>query len=172
LIFISRLPPSLHFFGEYFMNLDPALALIKQFEGLRLMSYLCTGNRWTIGYGTTVYADGTMVQPGDTCTKAEAETLLAMDIKHFVADVRSLVKVPVTNNQLCALISFAYNVGSDIDADKIAEGLGDSTLLKKLNAGDYAGAADEFPKWNKSGGKVTPGLTRRREAERKLFLTP
>jgi lysozyme len=154
------------------MNLDPALALIKEFEGLRLVAYLCTGKRWTIGYGTTVYADGTMVQEGDTCTKSDAEAFLVTDVRHFAADVRSLVKVPVTNNQFCALVSFAYNVGSDIDADKIAEGLGDSTLLKKLNAGDIKGAADEFPKWNKSGGFVTPGLVRRREAERKLFLTP
>lgn len=154
------------------MGLDPAIALIKEFEGLRLESYLCTAKVWTIGYGTTLYPNGKRVKPGEKCTKAEAELYLKLAVEIFAREVKSLIKVPVTDNQLCALISFAYNVGSDIDADTIAEGLGDSTLLKKLNAGDIKGAAAEFPKWNKSGGKVTPGLTRRRKAEMELFLTP
>jgi lysozyme len=89
----------------------------------------------------------------------------------FEQAVNSLVKVKLTQNQFDALISFVYNVGADIDADNIAEGLGDSTLLKKLNAGDYKGAADQFLKWDKANGKVMKGLTIRRQAERALFLS-
>ncbi|EDH9820259.1 TPA_asm: lysozyme, partial [Salmonella enterica subsp. enterica serovar Typhimurium] len=78
-------------------------------------------------------------------------------------DVSRLVKVKLTQGQFDALVSFAYNLG--------ARTLSSSTLLRKLNSGDYAGAADEFLRWNKAGGKVLNGLTRRREAERALFLS-
>ena len=84
------------------------------------------------------------------------------DLLNTCRDVASLVKVTISDNQFAALVSFAFNVGSTA--------LKNSSLLKKLNAKDYAGAANEFAKWNKGGGKVLAGLTRRREAERQLFL--
>ena len=101
----------------------------------------------------------------------EASVMLERILSQFEADVISLVKVPLTQNQFDALVSFAFNVGSDIDADTIAEGLGDSTLLKKLNRKDYLGAANEFLKWNKCKGVVSKGLTNRRTRERELFLS-
>jgi lysozyme len=147
------------------------LNLIKTYEGLELTAYPDPGTGgapWTIGYGHT----GPEVHAGLVWTQQQAEQALASDVAQFERDVTGLVKVQINQNQFDALVSFAYNCGSDIDADDIAEGLGDSTLLKKLNAGDYDGAANEFPKWNRSGGKVMSGLTKRRNAERSLFLTP
>jgi len=149
--------------------------LIKEFEGLRLEAYpdpRPNNPIWTIGYGTIRYPNGTPVKKGDKITQAQAEEYLRKDLENFITDVEKLLKVTLNDNQFGALVSFAYNVGSDIDSDTIAEGLGDSTLLKKLNAGDFAGALAEFPKWNKAEGKVLPGLTRRRLAEQKLFSTP
>lgn len=133
--------------------------LIKSFEGLELEAYLCPADIWTIGYGHT--GD---VKEGDTITKAEADDLLDKDLEKFRSGVNRCVKVPLNENQFGALVSFAYNVGIG--------SLQSSTLLKLLNAGDYDAAADQFPRWNKSGGKVLTGLTRRREAERAVFLTP
>lgn len=143
------------------------LALIKSFESLQLKAYPdpgTGGKPWTIGYGHT-YG----VKPGDTCTETEAEELLLGDLLVAEEGVDRLVKVPLTEGQRDALISFAFNVGLDEDTDDVAEGLGDSTLLKVLNMGWYDAAADEFKKWNRSGGKVLNGLTRRRKAEEDLF---
>lgn len=142
------------------------LDLIKQFEGLRLKAYLCPAGVWTVGYGHTKG-----VYPGMVITEELADKFLIDDVWNFEREVESLVHVPVTQGQFDALVSFAFNVGSDIDEDNIAEGLGDSTLLRLLNRGDYAGASDEFRKWNKSKGRVERGLTRRRAAERELFLS-
>lgn len=142
--------------------------LIKHFESCRLKAYPDPGTGgapWTIGWGHTKG-----VKQGDTCTLAQADAWFDEDLEEHEGYVNQLVQVPITQNQFDALVSFCYNVGPDIDADTIAEGLGDSTLLKKLNAGDYAGAADEFRKWTRSGGRVMPGLIRRREMERELFL--
>ncbi|QPG61208.1 lysozyme [Pseudomonas sp. BIGb0427] len=133
------------------------LSLIKSFEGLRLQSYQDAVGVWTIGYGTT-----RGIKPGMSITKDQAERMLANDVQRFEAEVERLVKVPLTMNQCDALISFTYNLG--------AANLESSTLLRLLNRGDYAGAAEQFPRWNKAGGKVLPGLVRRREAERVLFL--
>jgi len=91
-------------------------------------------------------------------------------MREFEPGVLRLVKVPLTQGQFDALVCFAYNVGLDDDADTLAEGLGDSTLLRKVNAGDFSGAAAEFAKWNKNDGKVMLGLRRRRAAERALFI--
>ena len=146
------------------------ISLVKSFEGFSPKAYRCPAGVWTIGYGTTLYPGGGKVSPGDTCTAAQAETWLAHDLGAAARDVAKLVKVAVSQAQFDALVSFAYNVGSDIDADTVAEGLGDSTLLRKLNAGDARGAAGEFMKWVNGGGRRLPGLVRRREAERKLFL--
>jgi lysozyme len=141
------------------------LDLIKFFETLKLKAYRCPAGVWTVGYGHTKG-----VYPGMVITEELADKFLVDDVWNFEREVESLVKVPITQNQFDALVSFAFNVGSDIDDDDIAEGLGDSTLLKKLNRGDVQGAADEFPKWNKSRGKVLNGLIKRRAAERELFL--
>jgi len=133
------------------------LKLIKEFEGLRLKAYRCPAGVLTIGYGHT---GG--VREGQVLTQEEAEELLKKDLLVFERGVRNYVKVPLTDNQFSALVSFSYNVGLGA--------FGKSTLLRKLNARDYNGAATEFAKWNKGGGKVLLGLTRRRTAEKELFL--
>lgn len=146
---------------------DAGVALIKRYEGLCLNSYLCPSGVWTIGYGHT----GPDVKRGQSVTKAQAEELLRKDLARCEEDVRLLLEErPVTENQFSALVSFTYNCGSDIDEDSKAEGLGDSTLLKKLLRGDVIGASMEFEKWVRGGGKILPGLVARRAAERDLFL--
>lgn len=142
---------------------DKGISLIKQFEGLRLTAYQDSVGVWTIGYGGTQPVDGKPIRPGMTIKEETAERLLRTGLVGYESDVSKMVKVKLTQVQFDALVSFAYNLG--------ARALSTSTLLQKLNAGDYAGAADEFPRWNKAGGKVLPGLTRRREAERALFLS-
>lgn len=135
--------------------------LIKSFEGKRLAAYDDGVGVWTIGYGTIKYPNGVKVKKGDVCTDEQADQYFNNDLVKFENSVNSLVKVPLTQNQFAALVSFAYNLG--------ATNLSNSTLLRKLNSKDYKGAAAEFPKWNKAGGKVMAGLTRRRLAEQELF---
>jgi lysozyme len=148
------------------VKLGPAgLALIKRFEGLRLSAYLCSAGVPTIGYGHTKG-----VKLGDRCTVEQAEAWLLEDCQEAVDAVNRLVRVPVTQEQFDALVSFTFNLGADEDADDKAEGLGDSTLLRLLNAGDYDSAAGQFEKWVKAGGVRVEGLVRRRESERELFL--
>lgn len=145
------------------MNISAqGVQLVKHFEGLFLKAYLCPAGVWTIGYGHTglTHNDGT-VKAGRKITEAEAEALLFHDLNHFAPSVEKLVKVPLAQHEFDALVSFHFNTG----------GLGKSTLLKKLNAGDRSGAALEFLKWTKGGGKVLPGLVRRRKAEQYLFQT-
>ena len=142
--------------------------LIQHFERCALNAYpdpKTGGVPWTIGWGHT---QG--VRQGDVCTPEQADAWFAGDVAQFERDVLSLVVAPINQWQFDALVSFAYNVGSDIDEDTKAEGLGDSTLLKKLNAGDYLGAAEEFLKWVSPGSSVERGLRRRRLAERAMFL--
>ncbi|MEZ2337687.1 lysozyme [Mucilaginibacter sp. RCC_168] len=140
--------------------------LIEGFEGLRLKAYLDSAGVPTIGWGNTYYADGKKVKLGDTITRQTADLLLSYKMHEFAAAIKSLVKVPLNDNQGAALLSFQYNTGA----------LAVSTLLKKLNAGDYAGAAAQFPVWNKSryNGvlKVNPVLTKRRAIEQALFNKP
>ncbi|WP_284085355.1 lysozyme [Acinetobacter nosocomialis] len=136
--------------------------LIKSFEGLRLKAYDDGVGVWTIGYGTIKYPNGVRVKTGDSCTSQQAEDYLRNDLSAFESAVNRLVKAKLTQNQFDALVSFTYNLGET--------NLSKSTLLKKLNAGDYQGAADQFLVWNKAGGKVMKGLVRRREVERALFL--
>lgn len=135
------------------------ISLIKEFEGLSLDAYLCSAGVMTIGYGHT---GG--VQKGDRITEKKAEELLQDDLKKFENGVLRLVRVPLNQNQFDALVSFAFNLG--------VGNLGKSTLLRKLNGGDFAGAATEFVRWNKAGGRELAGLTRRRNAEAELFSTP
>ncbi|MBS6132789.1 MAG: lysozyme [Enterobacter cloacae] len=142
---------------------EKGIALIKQFEGCKLTAYLDSVGVWTIGYGWTQPVDGKPIRAGMTIKQETAERLLKTGLVSYESDVSRLVKVGLTQGQFDALVSFTYNLG--------ARSLSTSTLLRKLNAGDYAGAADEFLRWNKAGGKVLNGLTRRREAERALFLS-
>ena len=142
---------------------DKGIALIKQFEGCKLTAYQDSVGVWTIGYGWTKPVDGKPIRAGMTIKQETAERLLKTGLVSYENDVSRLVKVDLTQGQFDALVSFTYNLGS--------RSLSTSTLLRKLNAGDYAGAADEFLRWNKAGGKVLNGLTRRREAERALFLS-
>lgn len=138
------------------------IELIKEFEGCRLTAYLCPAGVWTIGYGHTGKVDGKAIAKGMTITAKKATELLRQDLATFEAAVNTYVTAPITQNMFDALVSFAFNCGG--------AALKNSTLLKKLNAKNYEGAANEFPRWNKAGGKVLAGLTRRRERERQLFL--
>lgn len=138
---------------------NKGIALIKEYEGCKLKAYRCSANVLTIGYGST----GSHVKEGVVITQAEAEELLKKDLVRFEDGVTKLVSVPITQSMFDALVSFSFNLGLG--------NLKSSTLLKKVNAGDKAGAANEFGKWTKAGGKVLAGLVRRREAERQLFLS-
>lgn len=133
------------------------LQLIKEFEGLRLQSYLCPAGKWTIGYGHTKTA-----RPGQTITREQADQLLQADLAEYEACVQNLVKVPLTDNQFAALVSLAFNIGCAAFAR--------STLLKLLNQGDYHSAAQQFQRWAYANGKLLPGLARRRQQESTLFL--
>ena len=136
--------------------------LISSFEGCELKAYLCPAKVWTIGFGTTVYPNGVKVKKGDSYTLEQAKQFKAHDLKRFEKTVNDLVKVPLTQNQFDALVSLTYNIGTGAFEK--------STLLKKLNAGDYQGAADQFTVWNKGGGKVLQGLVNRRAKEKEVFL--
>ncbi len=142
---------------------DKGIALIKEFEGCKLTAYQDSVGVPTIGYGWTQPVDGKPIRAGMTIKQETAERLLKTGLVRYESDVSRLVKVGLTQGQFDALVSFTYNLGT--------RSLSTSTLLRKLNAGDYAGAANEFPRWNKAGGKVLSGLSRRREAERALFLS-
>ena len=135
--------------------------LIKMYEGFSAFPYVCVGGVLTIGFGTT-RINGKPIPPSLKVTVDEANVLLEQDLKQFEDSVNSLVKVELTQTKFDALVSFVYNLGAD--------NFKKSTLLKKINLKEFAEAAEEFAKWNKAKGKVFPGLTRRRAAERLLFL--
>lgn len=141
------------------------IKLIKNFEGLELKAYYDIAGVLTIGYGWTNKINGKDIYPGMTITEQEAERLLRCGLVKYEEGVNSMLKVKVNQNQYDALVSFAYNLG--------VSALRNSTLMKKLNAGDFAGASDEFPKWNRATingiKKSVAGLTRRRLAEQYLF---
>tara|TARA_R110000868_G_scaffold344592_1_gene605634 strand:+ start:90 stop:551 length:462 start_codon:yes stop_codon:yes gene_type:complete len=151
------------------MKTSPAgIALIQEYEDCSLTAYpdpKTGGAPWTIGWGTT----GPGIGPGLVWTQEECDRRFAEHLEQFERDVMSLVSSPMTQGQFDALVSFAYNCGSDIDADTKAEGLGDSTLLKKFNARDLDGTEIEWMKWVSPGSNVENGLRRRRKAELVLF---
>jgi lysozyme len=136
--------------------------LLKNFEAFRGKAYQDVVGIWTIGYGTT-RINGVPVKFSDVCNEQQAVEYLQSDLVKFETVINEDVKVPVTQNQFDALACFTYNVG--IGA------FGSSTLLRKLNAGDYSGAANQLLLWNKAGNKVVAGLTNRRQSERSLFLS-
>ena len=139
------------------MNIsEEGLCLIKKFEGCEMRAYLDAVNVPTIAYGRTKN-----VKLGDTCTQKQAEDWLTEEIKEYQDYIKDLVKVPLDQSQFDALCSWVYNLGPS--------NLKSSTLLKKLNAGEYKDVPEQIKRWNKAGGKVLEGLVRRRNAEALLF---
>lgn len=141
---------------------DRGLSILKESEQCRLTAYPDPGSGdapWTIGWGHT----GKDVFKGKVITQQQADALLVQD-SNAIASLLDAILPPVTNNQFSALVSFVYNIGIG--------NFKNSTMFKLIKAGNISGAADEFPKWNKSAGRVLNGLTVRRSKERELFLTP
>lgn len=143
------------------------LEIIKFYEGFRAKAYKCPRGIPTIGYGSTRWFNRPgqpAVKIGETITEADASVLLEHTVMAFADEISRYVNVPINQNQFDALVSFVYNVGS--------ENFRKSTLLKLLNNGDYEGSAEQFERWNRSGGVVLEGLKNRRRAEKALFQTP
>ena len=130
--------------------------LVKFFEGFESKAYLCPASVWTIGYGRTKN-----VQEGDMVNELQAERDLLEELEEFGKQVQNTVKIDLEQNEFDALTSWTYNLG--------VGNLQSSTLLKKLNSGDKNSVPSEMVRWNKAAGKVLAGLTRRREAEAKLW---
>ncbi len=140
---------------------------------MRLAPYLCPSGVPTIGWGSTIYENGTKVTMKDrSITRDRADMLFAFHLNLFEKDVNSLVyTAKLTQAQFDALVSFSYNVGTDIDQDSIPEGLGDSTLLKKILSNPLDPTITrEFLKWNKSKGVVNAGLIARRNHEAQMYF--
>lgn len=137
---------------------DSGIGFIKNWEGLRTRAYQCSARVWTIGYGHTKG-----VKSGDVITKREARRLLQEDLLVFETTVSRVVQVPLNQNQFDALVSLAFNIG--------VSGFSNSTLVERLNKGQYQQAADEFLRWCWAGKKKLPGLQARRRKERELFLS-
>ena len=135
------------------------VSLIKEFEGFYPNAYRDPVGIWTIGYG---FIEG--VQEGDTISRAQAEARLKRELKKYEVGVLAACKVPPNQHEFDALVSFAFNVG--------VAGMGKSSVVKAHNRGDKLAAARAFSLWNKAGGKVWAGLTRRRAAEAALYLEP
>lgn len=138
---------------------EKGLDLIKHFEGLKLEAYKCPADVWTIGYGTTKG-----VKPGQRITESKAEELLKEDLKWVEGAINKNVRVDLNQNQFDALASWVYNLGET--------NLRSSTMLRKLNAGNYAEVPEQMKRWNKSNGQVLSGLVRRRQAEADLWQEP
>lgn len=143
------------------------LDLIKTFEGLRLTAYPdpgTGGEPWTIGYGTTSSAGVGKIAKGMKITQVQAESMLVRSLAAYEFGVQRALKVAPSQQQFDAMVSLAYNIG--------LTNFSRSSVVKYLNAGLVEKAAGAFLLWNKAAGKVMPGLTRRRAAERDLFLKP
>ena len=136
--------------------------LIRRFEGCKLETYPdpgTGGEPWTIGYGAT----GPGIEPGVVWTQEQAEERLAEDVQRFADAVARALTVDVSDNEFAAMVSLAFNIG--------AAAFRKSTLLRLVNDGHFEAAAQQFDRWNRAGGRVMAGLTRRRQAERDLFLS-
>jgi lysozyme len=143
---------------------DQAKGIIKRAEGYSPIPYICAAGVPTIGWGSTIAADGSPVTlDHPRITETEAQALFDRDINLFGGGVKKLITAPVNSNQYSALVSLAYNIGLG--------NLKASTLLRKLNRSDYLGCSAEFPKWRRANGQILRGLVIRREVERQLFLS-
>lgn len=139
--------------------------LVKEFEGFSAKAYKCPAGIWTIGYGTTAAAGvGITPKEGMTISQSDAEGYLHGALEKFASQIEDAITAPINENEFGAFVSLAYNIGPGAFKK--------SSALSSFNAGDKAKSAKAILLWNKAGGKVLKGLTRRREAERKLFLTP
>ena len=144
--------------------MNKGIPLIKKYEGLKLQAYICPAGIPTIGYGNTFYENGSKVVMGEKISIERADSLLLQTVGKFESAVKNLIKSTVNENQLGALTSFAYNVGMG--------NFSRSTLLRKVNINPAdASIRDEFMKWNKGGGKVLNGLTKRRKDEADLYFS-
>lgn len=144
--------------------LSAASDFTAPFEGFSSVPYQDPGGVWTIGYGSTRDAnENPVTENTPNVTESQAKILLARDLLSAYNTVTSLVEVSINTNQTIALMDFVYNLG--------AGNFQNSTLLLMLNNSNYSGAADQFPRWVYAAGQILPGLVRRREAEKKLFLT-
>ena len=135
---------------------NTGIDLIKHFEGCELEAYKCAAGVWTIGYGHIKD-----VYPRMKITQEQAEEMLVHELTEYENYINDCVTVPMSENQFDAMVSWVFNLG--------VGNLKASTLLKVLNAGDYKGVPEQIMRWNKAGGKVLEGLTRRRQAEADLF---
>jgi lysozyme len=135
---------------------DKGIALIKEFEGLRLEAYRCQSGVPTIGYGST-----RNVRMGMVITEEEAEARLRIDLRDAEEAVSRMVRTKITDDQYASLVSWCFNIGATNAAK--------STLIRKLNANLPLEAWAEFPRWVHAGGKISQGLIRRRAAEQALF---
>lgn len=139
--------------------IEPAIEMIKSFEGCRLHSYKDSVGVWTIGWGHTLG-----VVPGEAITQGKADAFLMADVQPLITRIENMVKVPINNNEFCALLDFCFNLG--------AGSLFHSHLLTYLNLGlPKSTVAAQFALWDHAGGIVESGLTRRRRAEHDLFLS-
>ena len=143
-------------YGGKMKTSEEGKALIKKFEGCELEAYKCPAGVWTIGYGHTKG-----VQQGDVWSQANADEMLDIELEEYEGYINDLVKVELQQHQFDALVAWVYNLG--------AGNLISSTLLVKLNAGDYIDVQHEIQRWNKANGEVLEGLVRRRKAEALLF---
>ena len=141
---------------------EAGLDLIKHYEGKRLKSYLCPANQWTVGYGAIRYFDGAPVPPKVTITEQEADDLLRRDLIDTEDFVSRLVRVPLTENQFSATVSLVFNIG--------AGNFQRSQIRQRVNRKDYDGAASIWWQWRRGGGRILPGLVKRRESERQLWM--
>ena len=142
---------------------EAGLDIIKYYEGWSSRPYKCPAGIATIGYGSTWDINGEKVNMNHKkVTKEQGEALLLRELRHVDHAIRKLVKAELTENMYSSLASIIYNIGSG--------NFQRSTLRMKLNRGWYEAAADEFPKWRRAGGRILPGLVRRRKAEMGLFL--
>lgn len=132
------------------------IELIKHFEGCELEAYKCAAGVWTIGYG---HIKG--VTPDSVITQEQAEQMLVEELNEYEGYINNMVTMPLSQNQFDALVSWVYNLGGG--------NLKASTLLKVVNSGEFNGVPEQIMRWNKAGGKVLEGLTRRRQAEADLF---
>ena len=148
------------------MNITPqARALIRKYEGCRLTAYLCPANKWTIGWGSTFYEDGSVVKKGDKITQERADKLFISLLDKFAAELCPTITAKINDNQFAALLSFAYNAG--------ITRFRNSTLRRLVNANpNNAAIRDEFMKWVNRGTPSERGLTRRRTEEANLYFTP